>query len=305
MTDIERTRVTKVHLILDNEWQLVSSTHPDFRAALDPRGREWLELFHREGISIDILGLPPGQEVVDDDSIQLWITLYGPREIAQVVGSTLQEAELYLQDPAFSLTDVEYFNPQRFTNAEGSRTADFRTVLSNEDEVSAGMDETLVAIDVLKSVTSTTVRHETSGSYYLQTELQSHQKQGLTFMLERERGWRLHEPNGDVWSQHVDEFGRTTYINNVNSSFRCTPPAPFKGGILADFMGLGKTLSMISLIAHDKLWESGSQSSIQEPNSLGSGGTLIVVPLSLLDNWEKELSKYVNLQTNFSVFVIE
>lgn len=38
----------------------------------------------------------------------------------------------------------------------------------------------------------------------------SHQKQGLTFMLERERGWRLHEPNGDMWSQHVDEFGRTT-----------------------------------------------------------------------------------------------
>ncbi|KAG7047905.1 hypothetical protein JMJ77_0011243 [Colletotrichum scovillei] len=256
MTDIERTQVMKVHLILDNEWQLVSSTHPDLRAALDPRGRELLELFHREGISIDILGLPPGQEVVNDDTIQLWITLYGSREIAQVVGSMLKEAELYLQDPAFSLTDVEYFNPQRFTNMEGSRTTDFRTVRPDEDEVLAGMEETLLAIDVLKSVISTTVRYETSGSYYLQTELQS-------------------------------------YINNVNSSFRCTPPAPFKGGILADFMGLGKTLSMISLIAHDKLWDSGSQSVRQEPNSLGSGGTLVIVPLSLLDNWEKELTKHL------------
>ncbi|KAK1728108.1 SNF2 family N-terminal domain-containing protein [Colletotrichum acutatum] len=293
MTDIERTPATNVHLILDNEWQLVSSTHPEFRAALDPRGRELLELFHREGISIDILGLTAEQKDVDDDRIQLWITLYGLREIAQGVGGALQEAELYLQDPAFSLTDVEYFNPQRFTNPDGSRTADFRTVLSDEDEVSAGMDETLMAIDVLKSVTSTTVRFETNGSYYLQTELQSHQKQGLTFMLERERGWRLQEPNGDVWSQHVDDFGRKTYINNVNSSFRCAPPAPFKGGILADFMGLGKTLSMISLIAHDKLWESGSQYVRQEPNSLGSGGTLIVVPLSLLDNWEKELTKHL------------
>lgn len=161
-----------VHLILDNEWQLVSSTHPEFRATLDPRGRELLELFHREGISIDILGLPAEQEVVDDYNIQLWITLYGSREIAQGVGSTLQEAELYLQDPAFSLTDVEYFNPQRFTNTEGSRTADFRTVLSDEDEILAGLDETLMALDVLKRVTSTTVRHETSGSYYLRTELQ-------------------------------------------------------------------------------------------------------------------------------------
>ncbi|UQC74163.1 DNA repair protein rad5 [Colletotrichum lupini] len=293
MTDVEKTPVTNVHLILDNEWQLVSSTNPEFRATLGSHGRELLELFHREGISIDILGLQAEQEVVDDYSISLWITLYGSREIAQGVGSTLQEAELYLQDPAFSLTDVEYFNPQRFTNTAGSRTTDFRTVFPDEDEVSANMDEALVAIDVLKSVTSTTVRRETSGSYLLRTELQSHQKQGLTFMLERERGWRLHEPNGDVWSQHVDEFGRTTYINNVNSSFRCTPPVPFKGGILADFMGLGKTLSMISLIAHDKLWESGSQSVRQEPNSLGSGGTLIIVPLSLLDNWEKELTKHL------------
>ncbi|KAI3532370.1 DNA repair protein rad5 [Colletotrichum abscissum] len=218
MTDVEKTPVMNVHLILDNEWQLVSSTNPEFRATLGSRGRELLELFHREGISIDILGLPAEQEVVDDYSISLWITLYGAREIAQGVGSTLQEAELYLQDPAFSLTDVEYFNPQRFTNTAGSRTTDFRTVFPDEDEVSASMDEALVAIDVLKSVTSTTVRRETSGSYLLRTELQS-------------------------------------YINNVNSSFRCTPPVPFKGGILADFMGLGKTL--------------------------------------ILDNWEKELTKHL------------
>ncbi|KAK1514106.1 DNA repair protein rad5 [Colletotrichum costaricense] len=218
MTDVEKTPVTNVHLILDNEWQLVSSTNPEFRATLGSHGRELLELFHREGISIDILGLQAEQEVVDDYSISLWITLYGSREIAQGVGSTLQEAELYLQDPAFSLTDVEYFNPQRFTNTAGSRTTDFRTVFPDEDEVSASMDEALVAIDVLKSVTSTTVRRETSGSYLLRTELQS-------------------------------------YINNVNSSFRCTPPVPFKGGILADFMGLGKTL--------------------------------------ILDNWEKELTKHL------------
>lgn len=172
MTDIEQISGTNVHLILDNEWQLVSSTRPELRATLDPRARELLELFHREGISIDILGLPAEQEIADDDSIKLWITLYGPREIAQGVGSTLQKAELYLQDPAFSLTDVEYFNPQRFTNTEGSRTVDFQTVRSDEDEISAGKEETLVAIDVLESITSTTVRNETSGSFYLQTELQ-------------------------------------------------------------------------------------------------------------------------------------
>ncbi|KAK1463569.1 hypothetical protein CCUS01_08256 [Colletotrichum cuscutae] len=172
ITGVKQAPVTNIHLILDNEWQLVSSNHPEFRAVLDQRGRELLELFHREGISIDILGLMAERDCVNDDSIQLWITIYGPPEMAKGVGTALQQAELYLQDPTFSLADVEYFNPQRFTNTEGIRTVDFRTVHPSRNEVVSNEEETLVVMDLLHDVTSTTMRHETSGSRYLQTELQ-------------------------------------------------------------------------------------------------------------------------------------
>lgn len=43
-----------------------------------------------------------------------------------------------------------------------------------------------------------------------------------------------------------------SYTNNING--RITPEAPpdFRGGVLADTMGLGKTLSMICLLAADQ-----------------------------------------------------
>ncbi len=52
------------------------------------------------------------------------------------------------------------------------------------------------------------------------------------------------------------------------------------GGILADEMGLGKTLQTLALLQHVK--EKG-----------GSGPNLIIVPTSVLPNWQKEIKKFV------------
>ncbi|MGQ7890670.1 DEAD/DEAH box helicase [Paenibacillus sp. WC2504] len=51
------------------------------------------------------------------------------------------------------------------------------------------------------------------------------------------------------------------------------------GGLLADDMGLGKTIQVISLLSY-----------LQHTNLLTP--TLIVVPKTLIDNWEKELMKF-------------
>ena len=58
------------------------------------------------------------------------------------------------------------------------------------------------------------------------------------------------------------------------------------GGILSDAMGLGKSLSMISLIASDR----GSKDpSLTQP-------TLLVVPLSLISTWEAEFDTHLEPQ---------
>jgi SNF2 family DNA or RNA helicase len=52
------------------------------------------------------------------------------------------------------------------------------------------------------------------------------------------------------------------------------------GGILADDMGLGKTIQLLSLIA------------VQPPGSKGPGPTLLVCPMSLVGNWQREAARF-------------
>ena len=63
-------------------------------------------------------------------------------------------------------------------------------------------------------------------------------------------------------------------------------PGDIRGGIFADSMGLGKSLSMISLIATDRC------TSTQTPSQPRK--TLLIVPSSLLQTWEAELIRHLH-----------
>ena len=62
-------------------------------------------------------------------------------------------------------------------------------------------------------------------------------------------------------------------------------PEHIQGGILGDSMGLGKTLSMISLMATDWPKDIIAESEMRT--------TLLIVPSSLLATWEHELEKHL------------
>lgn len=70
-------------------------------------------------------------------------------------------------------------------------------------------------------------------------------------MLQRESGWAMDGRHSDIWIEGVDDQGHKTYINNITGQKQMRPPEQFRGGLLIDAPGLGKSLSIIALIAAD------------------------------------------------------
>jgi SNF2 family DNA or RNA helicase len=71
-------------------------------------------------------------------------------------------------------------------------------------------------------------------------------------------------------------------------------PKPCRGGILADSMGLGKTVMLLALVQSSKQQDKEDQMDCEGDYS-GNTNTLIVTPLSLLFQWQQEIESKTNL----------
>ncbi|TIC33683.1 hypothetical protein E3Q10_00704 [Wallemia mellicola] len=98
---------------------------------------------------------------------------------------------------------------------------------------------------------------------HISSKLRPHQREGVKFMYEAVMGMRGHKGNG------------------------C---------ILADEMGLGKTLQVIALI-----WTLLKQNPVTNSGPV-IGKAMIVCPVSLVNNWKKEFSKWIG-QSKIGIFV--
>lgn len=117
----------------------------------------------------------------------------------------------------------------------------------------------------------------------LSVQLRPYQKQNLAWCMHQESlGFhekeddRLPGLNGFFWEAHQFADGAWFYYFPMAGHVLLERPPNVTGGVLADDMGFGKTVSMIALISatearHDR------------------GGTLVVVPFSLYSQWLNEL----------------
>lgn len=115
-------------------------------------------------------------------------------------------------------------------------------------------------------------------------------------MLHREQGWAFFDREPDVWQIVDTDQGRLcvpslifvslakhitetihSFLNRVSNASQTEEPKQCFGGIIADPMGLGKTLTMIALAATDlegadHHMQTGQEDHIDVPT------TLIIVP---------------------------
>ena len=209
--------------------------------------------------------------------LELFAVLYGPVTLFELVGAFAAKCHLHLQHPRHCSQNVPYRNPHCLS-PENDRivcTLDLEHVLGCEkgfvSEISTDY------IDLFADCAEQDPLSDADTPQAIKTELYKHQKQALTFMMQRERGWAMDGHRKDIWKEVHDATARILFHNVISGTKQTRPPDQFRGGLLIDAPGLGKSLSIIALLASgfQSLSQSQGQSSLTEKTS---STTLLVVP---------------------------
>ncbi|EAW14184.1 putative SNF2 family helicase/ATPase [Aspergillus clavatus NRRL 1] len=235
------------------------------------------------------------------------INLYGLRKDAELVGRHLGQHNVWLGTPFSVEQGVPVFNPHAErrraqaasllpTIAARSRSGvsfEFRTA----EEVN---DAVMKMFDQLQSAGNLPEMEPPS---LVVTPLLRHQKQALWFMTEKEKPRKFgpnEKDNNSLWRIQYRPNGAKRYREIISGTVLDEEPPQSLGGLLADMMGLGKTLSILSLTTSSLDQAQEWAKKIPQPDLVRSlpgirntKTTLLVVPLSTVNNWVTQIKEHL------------
>ncbi|KDQ28039.1 hypothetical protein PLEOSDRAFT_1042220, partial [Pleurotus ostreatus PC15] len=184
---------------------------------------------------------------------------------------------------------------QAAKNTEAQKSAELAQLLQGIEKVdddkrrSAVLDVVCSVEDILELPLYPSPPSIESGELYV--NLLKHQSQGLLWCLQHENPI-LPKKETDkpvqMWQLRKIDNKKSIYYNLAAHTPRAldSPPALGRGGLCADSMvswTSGKTLTMLALIVATR----------KDKLTNFSKSTLIVVPLSIMSNWEKQIKDHV------------
>ncbi|KAH9209007.1 SNF2 family N-terminal domain-containing protein [Leptodontidium sp. 2 PMI_412] len=236
-----------------------------------------------------------------DATVRVDINVYGPLSSLKSVGKLLSDSKVFLQRPDRPRPGIQYHNPHllRFAGMEALSLE--QQNLTNRDSGPVVKDHALfqkTITNVYASLTRGAHLDRVDGDRRLKTKLLLHQEEALGFMMQRENGPVSSEYC--LWKPMPDEAG--WFRHAVTNAKSRTPSSEVGGGILADEMGMGKSLSILALITKtiesSEQWGRGESSDADDRSTLPQKpvrGTLVLVPSAVLINeWLNEVRKHLD-----------
>ncbi|KFA52196.1 hypothetical protein S40293_00600 [Stachybotrys chartarum IBT 40293] len=235
-------------------------------------------------------------------STTMSIIVFGHRLIADSVVKELSRHRLFLQHPNPMPNEVAYENPQYLASvaspfSNGSILPPIPAQLFQEgseapDELPGDSLEDVAS--VMDNLPQHDYLREAVVDGRVTTTLLSHQKEAVDYITRKEGHGDLTK---GLWRLEMSKSTKSPLYMHTITGGKSLEPEDIRGGILADGMGLGKTLTMIASIV-------GSLARAERfPNSQNLSGsnetlipiksTLVVVPsVLLLDGWIEEINKH-------------
>ncbi|ORY16159.1 SNF2 family N-terminal domain-domain-containing protein [Clohesyomyces aquaticus] len=246
-----------------------------------------------------------------DAIVRVNINLYGPRNQAKQVGVHLSQNKVYLQRPDFLRSGCVYDNPHvlKLPQFQPSEQACIVPVGTERDPAA---DKAEVFKKTISQVYSSLKRGQRlvglEGDDRLRTSLLQHQMEALDFLTQRENGPVPDEFS--LWSpDEVD--GQPCFRHAITNTISRIPPIETGGGILADEMGMGKTLSILALIlrtlgeAHawvaqsNKVGDFSPEALAERKSRPRARATLIIASSDLMINeWFQEIERHFHHQVS-------
>ncbi|OAQ70971.2 helicase [Pochonia chlamydosporia 170] len=233
--------------------------------------------------------------------VKVDINVYGCQEAMEEVGNALSKSKMWLQTPDHSRPGFPLHNPHflpvkfQGTQVEENQAPSHAIADGTRTRRREDLLREMVQ-DVYKAVDKNRHLERVDGGDRVTQTLLKHQQEALGFMLERESG-EISE-RYRLWEK-CEEDGRLVYRHRITRARRENRPDERGGGILADEMGMGKSLSMLALVTKTLKdgndWVRHQMETAGSPNTpKPSRSTLVVVSSALLiDNWETEVEKHL------------